>query len=456
MPSYIIMAINDNFTPEERLFTKQLWNPSLPISANVGIIEYNRVDGEKFKEQVGQKYGDGWWMSLEDLVGELNEAAEVIKGKGKELHGETLNGDPAKGKGLEMKAVRSPEGNGQEPEIRNPHENGAMVQEPETKTLDHPAEAAVLVVETERELQTGAAHPTTAADKPVPTNADHEIIEAALNLLNLSAPLPSSSTPSSTILIANDPLSALWYVITVFFSHGPTVASYLFVALEAAIRRDSTTVHPLHIPTPPSYWATAVPWDSPKVGLTLILTLAASSKGKFGAFARFSKSLGTPALKAEEMRTTKSASLRKAVLRAKDDAEKKQRTTVLGVNLRDVLFTQLCEVHGKDIEKYFATFGRMFVLGVCPGGAKLWLVGGEGGETRTVWEGNGKMGQGVGSWEEMDEFVRGFEGFAVADVGGAFLLPLPSFPFLPFLPFPAFPFPSNCPTEAYQLTNKSA
>lgn len=50
-------------------------------------------------------------------------------------------------------------------------------------------------------------------------------------------------------------------------------------------------------------------------------------------------------------------------------------------------------MHGKEEEvgKRFATFGWMFVLGVCPrGGAKLWLVGGE--EVATVWEGNGKVG----------------------------------------------------------------
>ena len=145
----------------------------------------------------------------------------------------------------------------------------------------------------------------------------------------------------------------------------------------------------------------------------------------FDAFARFSKSLGAPALKVAEMRRRKSASLRKAVLRAKADAVDKRRTTVLGVELRDVRYALLCEEHGKEIEKLFATFGRMFVLGVCPGGAKLWLVGGEGGETGTVWEGNGKVGAGVGGWEEMDEFVRAFEGVAVAEVG----IPLLLFPF---------------------------
>ena len=153
----------------------------------------------------------------------------------------------------------------------------------------------------------------------------------------------------------------------------------------------------------------------------------------FDAFARFSKSLGAPALKVSEMRKKTSASLRKAVIRAKVDAADKGRTTVLGVELRDVRYAQLCEEHGKEIEKLFATFGRMFVLGVCPEGAKLWLVGGEGDETGTVWEGNGKMGAGVGGWEEMDEFVRAFEGVAVAEVGNPLLLFCFTFPFSVYL-----------------------
>ncbi len=127
--------------------------------------------------------------------------------------------------------------------------------------------------------------------------------------------------------------------------------------------------------------------------------------------------MGPPALSATEMRQTKPASLRKAVLCAKASARDKGRTTVLGVDLRDVGYSALCERYGReDIEARFATFGRMFVLGVCAEGAKLWLVGGEWGEVSTVWESNGKVGAGVGTWEEMDEFVKAFEGVAVADV----------------------------------------
>ena len=149
--------------------------------------------------------------------------------------------------------------------------------------------------------------------------------------------------------------------------------------------------------------------------MALTLTLASSEKDAFDAFALFSKSLGRPTLRVEDMRKKNSASLRKAVLRAKDDASNKKRTTILGVDLRDLRYSQLCEQHG-NIEGHFATFARMFVLGVCPEGAKLWLVGGEWGETATVWESNNKVGAALGTWEELDEFVRAFEGFAVANV----------------------------------------
>ena len=143
----------------------------------------------------------------------------------------------------------------------------------------------------------------------------------------------------------------------------------------------------------------------------------------FDAFARFSKSLGPPEATLDEMQTKPSASLRKAVLRAKADAREKQRTTVLGVNLRDGWYSRLYQRVGNEAEKYYATFERMFVLGVCPEGAKLWLVGGEWGETGTVGESNAKAGPAVGTWEEMDEFVAAFEGFAVSDVCDPILHP---------------------------------
>ena len=80
MPASITNLISNLPTREQRIIAKQLWNPSLPVSANVGIIEYNRVDGVKFKEKVDEKYGEGWWRRLEDLAGELNEAARVVVG----------------------------------------------------------------------------------------------------------------------------------------------------------------------------------------------------------------------------------------------------------------------------------------------------------------------------------------------------------------------------------------
>ena len=38
------------------------------------MIEYNRVDGETFREKVGE----GWWRTLDDLAKRLNEAGELV------------------------------------------------------------------------------------------------------------------------------------------------------------------------------------------------------------------------------------------------------------------------------------------------------------------------------------------------------------------------------------------
>lgn len=252
---------------------------------------------------------------------------------------------------------------------------------------------------------------------------DNEATEAAMSLLSISTtpqtPASHRTTSPETLVAATNPLSALWYLVDRFFSSGYPAASYFFVALEATIRLDKpTVVQALNIPAPPAFWTSAANWRTPKVGMTLLLTLASSQKYMFDAFAQFSKSLGKPAATTEDMLTKPSASLRKAVLRAKADARDKQRTTVLGVDLRDVRYIQLCEILGNEAGKQFATFARMFVLGICPEGAKLWLVGGEWGETWTVGESNDKSGPAVGTWEEMDEFVRAFEGFAVSGACG--------------------------------------
>lgn len=414
MPPSITSLVNNLPTIEETMSAKQLWNRSLPIAANVGIIEYNRVDGKTFKEKVGEKYGEGWWRRLEDLAAGLNEAAGVIKGKGQELEGKTLDDGPRKGKEYEMKMVELTEGEGYEPEMKNLNETPGKAKESEITTRDHLAEAAVTIG---GNSNTKTTNPTTRKTQEAPIKPGDETTEATLSLLSLSeTPAGANPTNNPSALATSNTLSALWYLIDRFFSSGHEAASYFLVALEAAIRHDKPVVHPLHIPAPPAFWTDAADWQKPKVGMTLILTLAASEKTMFDAFARFTKSLGAPALKAEAMQKVKSASLRKAVLRAKDDAANKQRTTVLGVNLRDVHHSQLCERYGKDFEERFATFARMFVLGICPDGAKLWLVGGPWGETGTVWESNSKAGAAVGTWEEMDEFVRDFEGFAVPDV----------------------------------------
>ena len=421
MPSFITSLINNLPTKEEKMAAMQLWNRSLPICANVGIIEYNRVDGVRFREKVGERFGEGWWRGLEDLARELNEAAGVIKGRGKELEEKALNEDSREGKGPEMNIFETSTGKGKEVEIKILNDTAGKDEEPETKTLDQLAEAATLI-ETEEGPEIQNSSSPNGESKELQTPTSTSTIEAATTLLSLSSPPTSDPTNLPSTLAFSNPLSALWYLLDRFFSRGPEPSSYFFVALEAAVRLDRTRVHPLHIPAPPAFWTDAADWSVPKVGMTLLLTLAASEKHMFDAFARFSKSLGAPALKVSEMRKNTSVSLRKAVIRAKADALDKRRTTVLGVELRDVRYALLCEEHGKEIEKLFATFGRMFVLGVCPEGAKLWLVGGEGGETGTVWEGNGKVGAGVGGWEEMDEFVRAFEGVAVAEVGVPFAL----------------------------------
>lgn len=68
MPLFIARLIDGLPTAEERTDAKLLWNRSLPVAANVGIIEYNRVDGPVFREKMGNRYGEGWCRALENLA----------------------------------------------------------------------------------------------------------------------------------------------------------------------------------------------------------------------------------------------------------------------------------------------------------------------------------------------------------------------------------------------------
>lgn len=380
----------------------------------MAIIEFNRVEEKLFRERVG----DAWWRNIEWFARELNMATRIIRG-------EDIDKVLGEWKEPAMESVEVPERRGKEPETQTHNETGGNAQVSDIRTPDPLVEAADPKTQAHEETAGKAQEAETRTLDLLAEDATlrgqsysiDEATEAAFRLLSLSsAPLV---TPHSDpyMLASSNPLSALWLLTNRFFSAGPAASSYFLVALEAAIRIDSVEVHALNIPAPPSLWAGAVDWTFPKAGMTLLLTLAASKRNMFDAFAKYSKSLSPGDLRVEEMRKKKSASLRKAILVAKADARDKGRTTVLGVRLRDVLYTQLREVHGKDIERFFATFERMVVLGVCKEGAKMWLVGGEGCQWGSLKASNDAFGPELGVWDELDEFVRDFEGIAVANVG---------------------------------------
>ena len=430
MPLGVAKLVHELPTKEEQMVARELWIPSLPVAANVGVIEFNRLDDARFKKKADVTYGEGWWKNLQALAATLNEAAKVVKGedvgdgmseiegKGKGVEGmASEQGSPAE-KGAEMETVDALKGKGKE-SVKVPSGSEGTPKEPETKTLHHLADAAALVVKSVETSKMEAAKLSTGeGSEPQLLEINVDDAEAAMGLLCLSeTPAADSTIDEVKALAASNALSALWYFIDRFFSLGGDAASYFFVAMEAAIRLDRTTVHPLNIPAPPAFWADAANWKTPRIGLALILTLAASPRYMFHTFAPFSKSLGAPPLKSYEMRLRPSASLRKAVLRARADAVARHRTTVLGVILRDVRYSEMCEFYGKDTGKHFATFARMFALGVCPEGAKLWLVGGDGSELSTVRDANDDSEAGVGTFEEMNDFVREFEIFAVSKVG---------------------------------------
>lgn len=116
---------------------KRLWNASLPVAANVGIIRYNRVDGARFRETVDE----GWWRALEGAGGGVERGGGCGPGGWWWLVGKGTGKGLGFGGGLWMK--KRVRGKGKAPETatgalhegRGISETGGKVREPQAAAV---------------------------------------------------------------------------------------------------------------------------------------------------------------------------------------------------------------------------------------------------------------------------------------------------------------------------------
>lgn len=228
------------------------------------------------------------------------------------------------------------------------------------------------------------------------------------------APLEADT---SRTLDADNILAAIWLMITVFFSEGEEAASYFFVALEAmtmtttvtspALAKDwSATVARLNIPAPHNFWDEPS-WHSPRIVMSLILVLASPKSRMKSTMEMLSRSRGEPEPDIARMDTEPSMSLHQQYLAAKEEAEMAGKTTMFGVDLVDKGLIRLKEEQPGS-EKAHLSFRRMFIVGVCPKGVKIWLAGGEG-RSDTLKEHNERQGHEMMEANEVEQFMLDFD-----------------------------------------------
>ena len=230
-------------------------------------------------------------------------------------------------------------------------------------------------------------------------------------------PLPWNGLPArlrsdvARALAADNLLTATSLLVWYLFMEGEEAAAYFFTAMVSAIKKGVINVERLDIPAPPAFWPTAAAFMHSRMGATLILVLAAPKAKMQQAFDVFSREHD---LNLAAIRRRSSASLRQMFDEAKTLATDLQQTTMMGVNLRDVGHTRLAEEE-PEVAKAHLTFAHMFVVGVCPKGVKVWQASGLY-DGYTIGQDNEHHGPELLDWAEAEQFVKDFEGFAIAKV----------------------------------------
>ena len=223
-------------------------------------------------------------------------------------------------------------------------------------------------------------------------------------------------------LKAEDAIVALATLVDHWFSEGEGAAGYLLACAEAAVRKrtiqgtihadENVVVHPILVKNPSEEWDQARDWTEPKFAVLFVLIMAAS-KDQVLELSEVVAQRGL--LNSAILRTLPSASLREAIDEAKASAMQSDQCAVIAVHLSDVKFNELHE-ENHDVEDTNITFTHWLVLGVCRQGVRVWQAGGREG-LYSLLEDCERKGDSLMKWEQVQEFLKNFELFALTKVG---------------------------------------
>ncbi len=141
--------------------------------------------------------------------------------------------------------------------------------------------------------------------------------------------------------------------------------------------------------------------------MSLLLVLASPKGDIFKPMSVLSRSLGEPIPDLARMETEPSLSISGQYLIAKREAEELGQTAILGVDFMDKGLTRL-KKEKPGSEKDHLSFRRMFVVGVCPKGVKIWHAGGDG-RNETLREHNERQGPEMMEANEFEQFLMDFD-----------------------------------------------
>ncbi len=176
-------------------------------------------------------------------------------------------------------------------------------------------------------------------------------------------------------LALGSPLLSLRQYIRHLFDHGASAATYMFRHLEAATKKGNVVVERLTIPV--NLFARL--WTSQNLVSRLVFMLAAPKDHMSKELTGEGGILGGVCPTMEEVKNTPLASLRHAYNEAKAAAATEKKTTLLQIQLADLLLPALEELDEEVPDRI--TFARAFVMSVGPEGTIIWGAGGELGGT---------------------------------------------------------------------------
>ena len=233
-------------------------------------------------------------------------------------------------------------------------------------------------------------------------------------LAMIAQSIPDLHHPGMSTAAKCSPLLVLQHFIREYFHCNPSTASFMYVQLEAAVRKGETNVDLIGAPVLTSdLWAWVVSWTSAHYAACLVMMLAARKESMLTAMKAFSTSLnGIPDLKV--MRRVPTASLTDAYYEARTAAWIERKTTVLGIGLFDLHWLKLKAIN--EHAKY-SPFTHTFTMGIGPEGFILWQAGGEGcSELPTLDEHLAADGDCVHNWTTGDVFIENFEKLVINPV----------------------------------------